>query len=139
VTVVLPHHFKDGVGEVASGVQVLENDEALKVAAEALEAKAAALEALLGGVKFKVGLTASSPFSGGISETTLAHGLGKTPTFACAVAIKEINSGGALGTEFYGGVLTGVSAINGTNATFTFTNGAAANGASFELMWLVAG
>lgn len=38
MAIVLPHHFKDGVGEIASGVQVLENDEALKTAIEAIEA-----------------------------------------------------------------------------------------------------
>jgi hypothetical protein len=38
--VVLPHHFKDAVGEVASGVQVTENDEALAAAIEVLQGQA---------------------------------------------------------------------------------------------------
>lgn len=37
MAIVLPHKFKDGVGEVASGVQVLENDDTLRAAIEAVE------------------------------------------------------------------------------------------------------
>lgn len=38
MTVILPHSFKDGVGETASGVQVMDNLEALKGAIDAIQA-----------------------------------------------------------------------------------------------------
>src|SRR6476659_4632063 len=93
MTVVIPNVFQDGDIEEASGVEVNENFDAVKVAIEAIQTQLTGFiqGALPANTKLVTG-AGTITWSGGIGLSIVAHGLGKLPIFAHAVAVEQENN-----------------------------------------------
>lgn len=137
-----PHHFNDGVNEVASGNQVDENFAQAQTKIEAAQVLAAAVTAALagqlGGLKVKVG-EAQATYAGGVARVAVAHGLGKVPVFFGVTPLRFFADGVTEATAYYNQTYVGLHARPTTTTAEPEFDGAPSNGAITPFLWIAVG